>query len=342
MRFSIVIPVYNVEKYVGKCLETVMNQTFQDFEVIIVDDETPDDSMAVIQPFADAHPDRIRIIHQKNTRQGGARNHGASLARGEYILFLDSDDYFRLDMLEVIDRCLRENPTDILVFRFADVTESGKVLREQDLFGMEPGVYSPREKKELLLLTNSPADKVYRREFYQGCGFKFPEKLLYEDAAVRILLAKAESIQLCGEILYYYVQHEGSTMHIRLTDKMLDILTVTDLIREELQKSGLYTGSEDVLELALIRGIQCIINIINRKDPNSPLQIPMADYIARNFPGYRENPYISSGMRRELDTLTAHEFRKYHYRILMVSELKARLLRWGIVAKLNELRKTLR
>ena len=92
MRFSIIIPVYNVEKYIGKCMDTVMHQSFDDYEVIVVNDETPDNSMAIVQQYVDAFPGKIHVIHQKNTRQGGSRNRGVREAKGEYILFVDSDD----------------------------------------------------------------------------------------------------------------------------------------------------------------------------------------------------------------------------------------------------------
>ena len=117
MRFSIIIPVYNVEKYIRKCMDTVMNQTFRDYEVIVVNDETPDNSMKIVQEYVDAFPGMIQVIHQKNTRQGGARNNGVTKARGEYLLFVDSDDYVATTMLETVDARLKANPCDVLVLR---------------------------------------------------------------------------------------------------------------------------------------------------------------------------------------------------------------------------------
>ena len=114
MRFSIIIPVYNVEKYIEKCMASVMGQSFTDYEVIVVDDESPDNSMAVVERYAEEYPGKIRMIRQKNTRQGGARNHGVRYAKGDYLLFVDSDDYVHPDMLKTVDERLKQQPCDIL------------------------------------------------------------------------------------------------------------------------------------------------------------------------------------------------------------------------------------
>ena len=92
MRFSIIVPVYNVEKYVKKCLESIVNQTYRDYEVIIVNDGSTDGSIRIVNQFIEEDPNRIRLINQQNKGLGGARNTGLENALGEYIVYLDSDD----------------------------------------------------------------------------------------------------------------------------------------------------------------------------------------------------------------------------------------------------------
>ena len=148
MRFSIIIPVYNVEKYIGRCMDTVMHQSFDDYEVIVVDDETPDNSMDIVRKYAEEFPGKIHMIRQKNTRQGGARNRGVTMARGEYILFVDSDDYVHTDMLRIVDERLRDHPCDILVFQHRPVTEQGErstLLCLPSPFRWKPATPLPRE-----------------------------------------------------------------------------------------------------------------------------------------------------------------------------------------------------
>ncbi len=342
MRFSIIIPVYNVEKYIGKCLDTVMHQTFSDYEVIVVNDETPDNSMTIVQQYVDRFPEKIRVFHQKNTRQGGARNNGVQHARGEYILFVDSDDYVALNMLEIVDAHLRREPCDVLVFRNAMVTESGKRLPMNHHGDIAPGLYHPKETPGAMLLATGPVNKAFRRAFYLGTEFRFPEKLLYEDAVTRVLYAAADSLLICEDVLYYYVQSQNSAMRQAFSEKMLDILTVTDLVLDMFQQRDLYQTFREPLECSLIYGIQAILDPINLAQPDHPLQEPMADYMASRFPNYHSNPCISTELKRALDCIIARDFRKYHFQILRKNQLKDWILRIPGVAALNTWRKSRR
>lgn len=339
MRFSIIIPVYNVEKYIEKCMASVMGQSFGDYEVIVVDDESPDNSMATVERYAAQHPEKIRILCQKNTRQGGARNHGVRYAQGEYLLFVDSDDYVHPDMLKIVDAQLRRTPCDILVFQHTRVSEDGQVLETARLDDIGPGVYHPREDKHIITLHTGPAHKAFRRSFYQESGVTFPEKVLYEDGVMRLLYAKAQTIVLIGDSLYYYVQSGSSTMRRAVSEKMLDILTVSRLVLTQAKADGLYDHFRQELDFALLSGIRYILDLVNRSDPASPLQEIMADFIRENFPDYPQNPYIYPEMCSALNCVLQGKFRRYHYRHLLLVDVKERLLRQPLIAKLNALRK---
>ena len=339
MRFSIIVPVYNVEKYIDKCMYSLMHQTFDDYEVIVVNDETPDNSMRIVEKYAQMFPGKIRIFHQKNTRQGGARNNGVTKARGEYILFVDSDDYVALNMLETVDIRLKTTPSDILVFQYVPVSEQGERLSEVRHNAIEPGIYHPEQDRTMLLLPTGPVNKAFRREFYVNTGVQFPEKLLYEDGVTRVFYAMAQTIEVCDDVLYYYVQSESSSMRREISGKMLDILPVTDIALQEFHKLGLYEAFREPLDCALIYGILNILDYINDMQPDHPIQKPMAAYISDRFPDYRNNPYISETLSKGLDYLVAYDFRKYHYRIRMVSKIKEQILRIPIAAKLNKLRR---
>ena len=337
MRFSIIIPVYNVEKYIDRCLDTVMHQTFDDYEVIVVNDETPDNSMQIVQKYVDEFPGKIHVFHQKNTRQGGARNNGVSRAKGEYILFVDSDDYVALNMLETVDAKLKERPCDVLVFRYASVTESGVLIREADNQVISQGCYDPRVHPEIVLLPTGPTNKAFRREFYIGTQLKFPEKLLYEDAVTRVLYATASSVLVCEDVLYYYVQSTNSSMRRDVSEKMLDILAVTDIVIREFQERGIYEQFREPLDCALIYGILYIVDIIMDIQPEHPILIPMADYLRDRFRDYHENVWVSSTLCKALAYLIGHDFRKYHFRILILGRIKEMILNVPGVKKLKEL-----
>lgn len=338
MRFTVIIPVYNVEKYIRKCMQTVMEQTFRDYEVIVVDDETPDNSMAIVEEFAEQYPGMIKMIHQKNTRQGGARNRGVQEAQGEYLLFVDSDDYVSTHLLETVDQHLRRNPCDILSFQYRKVTEDGNQLQIEGLGSLGPGRYVPEENKEILLLPVGPVFKAYRRAFYISSQFAFPEKVLYEDLMIKVLLAQAESVVLVEDCLYNYVQSGESSIRQKASRRMLDILTVTEMVQERFRELGLREAFWQPLEASLLYGITYILDIINLEDKNSALQVPIAVYLSEHFRDYRENPYIDPRQRRGMECLMNRDFVRYHYRVALVTWVKERLLGWKWVDQLNRLR----
>ena len=339
MRFSIIIPVYNVEKYIRRCMDSLVNQTFRDYELIIIDDESPDNSIEIAKSYASADPDRIRIFHQKNTRQGGARNHGVSLARGEYLLFVDSDDYVSPYLLEVVDRRLRETPCDILVFGSTPVDEGGNALEDEICESLAPGMYFPKKRPDVVSIPGAPWGKAFRTEFYVGTGFQFPEKLLYEDVATRLLYAQARNIFVAEDRLYYYVHRANSSMTQKLSEKMLDILKVSDLVLEEFKRKRLYDSFRSQLDVSLIYSLMYIEEIINLREPGNSMQIPIADYLGTHFPDYRENPCASPELKRVLDCLLKHRFYKYHYRFLLLNRGKDRLMQNRAINWLIQLRK---
>ena len=124
MKFSIIVPVYNVEKYLSKCLDSVINQTNQDFEVIVVNDGSPDNSQKIIYEYVEKYPDKIKGFIKENGGLSDARNYGIARASGEYIIFLDSDDYIDEHLLEKLDEKIKEDSNlDIIGYNLVDVNE---------------------------------------------------------------------------------------------------------------------------------------------------------------------------------------------------------------------------
>lgn len=338
VRFSIIIPVYNVEKYIRKCMRTVMEQTFRDYEVIVVDDETPDNSMAIVEEFAEQYPGMVKIIHQKNTRQGGARNRGVREARGEYILFVDSDDYVSPRMLEVVDQHLKEQDCDILSFAYRMVTPGGQKLRRGGLGPLQPGCYVPSTDKEIILLPAGPVHKAYRRSFFLECNLWFPEKVLYEDAVVRVFFAQAKTIVLVEDCLYYYVQSANSSIRQKPSPKMLDILQMTQLVCDEFRRRGIYDYFREQLELSLICGILYIIDIINEADRENEMQDQLVEYIRSTFPDCLNNRLVREIYQEELECLFKKDYDRYYWRFLAFRRVKESLLGYSWIAWLNEKR----
>ncbi|MFJ2774510.1 CDP-glycerol glycerophosphotransferase family protein [Streptomyces sp. NPDC087300] len=209
-RISIVVPVYKVQGYLRECLDSVLTQSYGDFELIAVDDLSPDGSGAILDEYA-ARDLRVIAVHQeKNGGIGNARNTGVARAKGEYLLFLDSDDTLVPGALEaIVERIDATGRPDMVLYDYARTFwwNGERRNRDADLFA-EPGpdVFTIAERPELLDLFTVVWNKAYRREFYLEGGFSFPEGF-YEDAVVVYeSLFTAASISLLDRVCVHYRQ----------------------------------------------------------------------------------------------------------------------------------------
>ena len=228
MKISIITPVYNVENYIHRCIDSILGQTFSDFELILVDDGSPDDCGAICEEYA-AKDGRIRVIHQENRGQAAARNRALDMARGEYIAFVDSDDWVHPQFLEILYRNAREKQADVSVCGHRKVTEAvpfqevglaADVLSGGDFVRM--GLTGQIQNRVWLLW-----DKLFRAECF--ADIRMPEGRINEDnATVYRVLYEAERVAFCDEALYFYFYNESSTVNQRFRRKHLDWLLVPE------------------------------------------------------------------------------------------------------------------
>lgn len=225
MKYSFIVPIYNVEKYIDRCIESIVNQTYKDFEIILVDDESPDRCPKICEEWSQKD-DRIRVIHKKNEGLGMARNSGLQVAEGEYIAFVDSDDYICENYLEILDSRIiaTENP-DVCLFGYTYVTTDGELYKH---INYSDTVYDEKAiKEELLPRAFSTSIRkikdeygigaawggVYKFSFLKNNGlvFQSEREVLSEDLLFSISLClKASKISFCRECLYYYCQNNQS------------------------------------------------------------------------------------------------------------------------------------
>ena len=179
---SLIVPIYNVEKYLEKCLQSIEKQIFDDYEVILVDDGSIDNSRKIAELFIRKDPSKFKLIHQENQGLSGARNKGLLYATGEYICFADSDDYLEpLYLKEMYDQA-KKNDADMVFCAFASVDEQGNFIKEIHEQGfMEGETYSIYGKPELLLIQNAAWNKMYKRSIISKNGLLFTSNVWYED-----------------------------------------------------------------------------------------------------------------------------------------------------------------
>ena len=207
---SIIVPVYNVEKYLEKCIRSIQDQTLKDIEVILVDDGAPDRCGAMCDEFAQ-NDSRIRVIHKQNGGVSSARNAGLAIATGEYIGFVDSDDYIESDMYETLYHVLQEYDADIAVCGHF-VEKDGKIIEEVRNNGFTTVVSGIEACKRTILdheINSFAWDKLYNRELFSN--FAYPALFYHEDiASTFLIMSKARRVVLHNIAKYHYIRNSNS------------------------------------------------------------------------------------------------------------------------------------
>ncbi|MBO5004864.1 MAG: glycosyltransferase [Clostridia bacterium] len=219
---SIIIPVYNVEEYIRECLDSLLKQTIRDeLEVIIVNDGSTDNSQKIIDEYVKKYPKLFKCYIKKNEGQGIARNYGVKYATGEYIGFVDGDDYIKFDMYEILYKEAKEKKLDIVVcdmlWVYADKTTQSRSTLPK--FIKEFNYYT------YILSNPGPVNKIYKREIWNKEKIQFPD-IWYEDLGVIPAMVKyTENIGYVNKELYLYRQRQNSTMlKTEYNEKLLDII----------------------------------------------------------------------------------------------------------------------
>lgn len=236
---SIVIPVYNVEKFLRRCLTSLVEQTFQDREIIAVNDGSLDHSLEILREFEQKY-DFITVIDQKNAGMSKARNRGLSLARGEYICFIDSDDYVAPDFLERLHHACTENNAQIACCYYYYQYDSSGFTFEYP-FRCE-GVFTREEALNKLLhdtqIQSLVWNKMYKRSLFADHDISFPSIAFEDMATANRIFSQADRVVVLDEPLYYYVQRSGSTLATINASKTNDFIRAVAMVRISLEKSG--------------------------------------------------------------------------------------------------------
>ena len=205
---SVVIPVYNSEKYVEKCIQSVMAQTLPDLEIIIINDGSTDESGRILRELTQKDS-RIVLLEQANQGVAAARNQGVEKATGKYITFVDGDDYLQEDYIELMYNLAEKETLDMVICGLTYVDEGGKELNR-----VIPGVYKRLENEEWTFRVSAVCSHLYRRELWKRYDVKFQSGERGEDMPVSLFFAAIRSrINTLPECGYYYVQHASSAIH---------------------------------------------------------------------------------------------------------------------------------
>ena len=237
-KFSIIVPVYGVEKYIGKCLDSIQNQTYKDYEVIVVNDGTKDNSMEIVKNYD------VKVVNQKNQGLSVARNTGVEHAKGDYILFLDSDDYIERDLLRELNKSLRNNP-DVVRFQIKEVyedTPNKKIFREQPFTNLTgPDAF---ERITHYHFVENAWAYLIKRSYYKENHYMFKPGAIHEDFGLMpLVIMKANTVNSISYVGYNYVQRKGSIMsskdYEKKKKKVLDFYSHYHFLMDEIDKTNL-------------------------------------------------------------------------------------------------------
>lgn len=203
IRVSVIVPIYNAESYLRICLDSILQQSLEEIEILAVDDGSKDQSAKILREYEKKYPDKIHVIYQENQGQSAARNHALAMASGEFVAFVDSDDYIGKDFLKRMYNTAIEKKSDMVMCNYTKVTERGEIIQKYEINYQEKGIRIPS-----YLCCN----RLVRRQLFDTWKIYFREGVICEDIPLILKLeAVATNIQTIGDGEYYYRANPQST-----------------------------------------------------------------------------------------------------------------------------------
>jgi len=287
-KVSVIVPVYNTENYIEKCLNSLVNQTLEDLEIIVVNDGSTDNSENVLDKFIENYPDKIKYYKKENGGLSDARNFGLNYAKGEYIGFVDSDDFIDLFMYEKMYNLARKAEADIVECDFKWIYS--------DKTKIDTGIdYKNKED----FFTNSRVmvcNKIIKKEVINN--ITFPKGLRYEDVEFFYkLLPSVNKISVLKEPLYYYIQRESSISNLQ-NKRTAEIFTILNNILEFYKEKNIYEKYKIELEYMYIRFLlgSSFLRMVKIKDKKTRKELlqKTIDLLYEKFPNWKSNKILKT------------------------------------------------
>ncbi len=325
-KVSIIVPVYNVEKYLEKCLDSLVNQTLKDIEIIIVNDGSTDNCRKIIDKYYTKYNNLIKVINQENKGLGAARNTGLKLVTSDYIIFVDSDDYVEPNMVEELyDKILQEQ-ADFVICGFNVVNEHYELISKTF-----PNKYEIYDFNTQMIFGNLCAwNKIIKKTLLDDDSLDFRNNVWYEDIDFSFkLFLKAKKMCILPKNLYNYLLRQGSIMNSNNLQKNLDLIDAFNEIINYAKEKNCFDKYYNEIEFLVIDHlyISCIVRILinnnSSKNEKNKLLNVIFEYINNNFRNYSRNKYIKLlSLNRKLIFYLIHF--KFYYIVKLIFTIKNR------------------
>ena len=309
-KVSVIVPIYNVEKYLEKCINSLLSQTLEDIQIILVNDGSKDNSGNIAKEYEKNNKDRVIYVEKENGGLSDARNYGLKYATGDFIAFLDSDDYIEKNAYEeMYNKAIEEN---------ADYVECDFIWEFPNKIRVDKQ-YPYKNKKEMLSFVRVVAwNKLIKRQLITDNNLEFPKGLRYEDVEFTYkLIPFINKFAYVDKPFIHYVQREGSIANVQ-NERTAEIFTVLDNVIEFYKKNNIYEKYRDELEYNYARYLLCSslkrMCKIKDKTIREKLLTESWERLNSNFPNWKENVILKTvniGKNKYMRTVNKSTYKIY-------------------------------
>ena len=309
-KVSVIVPIYNVEKYLEKCINSLLSQTLEDIQIILVNDGSKDNSGNIAKEYEKNNKDRVIYVEKENGGLSDARNYGLKYATGDFIAFLDSDDYIEKNAYEeMYNKAIEEN---------VDYVECDFIWEFPNKIRVDKQ-YPYKNKKEMLSFVRVVAwNKLIKRQLITDNNLEFPKGLRYEDVEFTYkLIPFINKFAYVDKPFIHYVQREGSIANVQ-NERTAEIFTVLDNVIEFYKKNNIYEKYRDELEYNYARYLLCSslkrMCKIKDKSIREKLLTESWERLNSNFPNWKENVILKTvniGKNKYMRTVNKSTYKIY-------------------------------
>ena len=294
-KLSIVALVYNLEKYLPRCLESLVNQTLENIEILCVDDGSIDSAPQIIDEYEKKYPNKIKVYHKPNGGEFTTRNYGLERAIGEYVTFVDTDDYVELNWAEKLYNAAKENDADLAVCAFERIDlKTGKVVsKDMTGFGNSTKIIT-KDDDFMIFINPAPWNKIYKREKIKDLRF-LPFRGFNDTMFLLSSYIKIEKVTFISDVLYHYYLRYDSQIHNINENDVNNLKKYLLEVKEFYKKNNKYEEMKYILDLMAF--IHLGISVMYRASYDKSINIKQLlketkEYLDENFSTWRKNPFL--------------------------------------------------
>ena len=298
IKLSIVVAVYNLEKYLPRCLDALVNQTMQEIEILCVNDGSTDSAPQIIEEYQKKYPDKIKVFHKENGGEFTTRNYGLERAQGEYVTFVDTDDYVEPNWAEKLYNAAKENDADLAVcgFERIDLETNKVVATNMTNFGYSVKEITPNDDY-LLFINPAPWNKVYKREKIKELRF-LPFRGFNDTMFLASCYTKMNKIAFVPDVLYHYYLRYDSQIHTVNEQDVNNLKKYLLEVKELYIKSNKYEEMKYILDTFAFLHLGTSVMYRVSYDKSVDMKKMLKDtikYLDDNFGNWRKSPFLKLG-----------------------------------------------